>query len=443
MNSPRLPASRLFAILLEAELWVVGGLAAGAVFNQQLLPAVPAAAVVFWFMRRLFTGRWSRRTPLDISLALLALLLPVSLWASSTASWTSLADLWAHVPELWTDSGAESTKIQAWRLLGGMAVMYAVVHWAGCKSRLRWLNNGVSLAGLLLAVFAIFSVQWAAGKTLFIPGSTFERFTLAVSDAVNPNVLAGSLILLLPFPVASLWVNWHGMNWPERWLALLALLGMSLMVLLSQARGAWIAAGMAMLVLLSLRWRWGWLLILAGFAAIAVVQFWFRSTTVGYLLLAGFEGVILGRQEIWSRAVFMIQHFPLTGAGMGAFAQVANALYPFEAEAAAGIPHAHNLFLQIGVDLGIPGLVAWLAAWLGTLAAAWSLLKSKSGRLFQVVGAAFIASQVALAVHGMTDAVTWGMVRSAPIVWAVWGVALAAVLVVNHPDQNAEKEQIL
>ncbi len=336
-----------------------------------------------------------------------------------------------------------NARVQAWRLLGGIAVMYAVIHWAGSKPRIRWLNNGLSLAGLLLAIFAIFSVQWAAGKTLFIPGAAFESFKLAVSDAVNPNVLAGSLILLLPFPVANLWLNWQDMNWSERCLAFLALLGMSLMVLFSQARGAWIAAGVAMLVLLSLRWRWGWLLILAGLISVAVIQVWFRSTSVGYLLLAGFEGVILGRQEIWSRAVFLIQHFSMTGAGMGSFAEVVQALYPFEAGSAAGIPHAHNLFLQIGVDLGVPGMVAWISAWLGALAAAWSLLKSKNGRIFQAAGLAFIASQVALAVHGMTDAVTWGMVRSAPIVWAVWGVALAAVLVNNISHTNEANRQII
>ncbi len=422
-------------VLQEAEFWVVGGLAIGAVFYQELLPWVPAAAILFWILRLpvanfapQVTGRRVRRTPLDISVLFLSVLAPLSVWASSGLDWTGLS-----AP--WTGLIPENTRIQAWRLLGGIAVMYAVVHWADSKQRLRWLVNGLSLAGLLLSIFAIFSVQWAAGKTLFIPGSAFERFTLAVSDAVNPNVLAGSLVLLLPFPAAHLWINWREMGWPERFLTLLALLAVGLMVLLSQARGAWIAAGLAMLVLLSLHWRWGWLLIIAGFLIVAIIQTWFRSTQLGYLLLAGFEGVILGRQEIWARAIFLIQHFPLSGAGMGSFAEVVKTTYPF-AGAAAGIPHAHNLFLQIGVDLGIPGLAAWLAAWLGTLAAAWSLLKRKQERLLNALGIAFIASQVALAVHGMTDSVTWGMVRSAPVVWAIWGVALAA-----FAEQNAHRAE--
>ncbi len=49
------------AILQEGELWIVGGLAAGAVFYARLLPAVPVAALFFWVTRRLVTGHWSRR----------------------------------------------------------------------------------------------------------------------------------------------------------------------------------------------------------------------------------------------------------------------------------------------------------------------------------------------------------------------------------------------
>ena len=47
---------------------------------------------------------------------------------------------------------------------------------------------------------------------------------------------------------------------------------------------------------------------------------------------------------------------------MGAFRQAANLLYPFFlAGPDADIPHAHNIFLQVGADLGLPGLIAWLA----------------------------------------------------------------------------------
>jgi short subunit fatty acids transporter len=41
------------------------------------------------------------------------------------------------------------------------------------------------------------------------------------------------------------------------------------------------------------------------------------------------------------------------------------------------------------------------------------------------LGAGLVLSQIALVLNGLTDAVTWGSVRSAPLVWFLWGLAVA------------------
>src|SRR5205085_2072334 len=66
------------------------------------------------------------------------------------------------------------------------------------------------------------------------------------------------------------------------------------------------------------------------------------------------------RAELWSRAMSMLQDFSFTGVGLGMYGKVANVLYPFfliPPDAEMG--HAHNHFLQVAVDLGIPGLVIY------------------------------------------------------------------------------------
>jgi len=75
---------------------------------------------------------------------------------------------------------------------------------------------------------------------------------------------------------------------------------------------------------------------------------------------------LAGRQEVWSRALYMIQDFPYTGIGLGTFDRVQPLLYPFFLHSGEA-HHAHNLFLQVAVDLGLPGLIAYLALLLGTL----------------------------------------------------------------------------
>jgi len=134
-------------------------------------------------------------------------------------------------------------------------------------------------------------------------------------------------------------------------------------------------------------------------------------------------GGLDGRLEVWSRAIYMLQDFPFTGIGMGTFKQVANAMYPFFlAGPNADVPHAHNLFLQVGVDLGLPGLVAYLALLLVT---AWSLIMVlRRPASFRWLAAGLLCSLVALCVHGLLDAATWGT-RPAILSWAIFGLAAA------------------
>jgi putative inorganic carbon (HCO3(-)) transporter len=80
------------------------------------------------------------------------------------------------------------------------------------------------------------------------------------------------------------------------------------------------------------------------------------------------------RVEIWSRALYAIQDFPFTGCGLGAFRRVVPILYPFfTVPPDTDIAHAHNIFLQTALDLGIPGLVAYLALLGSALVVCWQV----------------------------------------------------------------------
>src|SRR5207244_1803737 len=72
------------------------------------------------------------------------------------------------------------------------------------------------------------------------------------------------------------------------------------------------------------------------------------------------SGVVL-RLELWSKAVIWIGDFPLTGMGMNMFRTRMRILYPvFVHPPDPDVVHAHNNLLQAAVDLGIPGLIAYL-----------------------------------------------------------------------------------
>ncbi len=417
------------AAIARHEIWVVSlGIVAG-VYSARFYPVALVIAALFWGVRWLAAGRLTVRTPGDWAIGLLLLTLPVTLWA------TALPDV---------------TRPQAWQVLAGVALYYAVANWAAGAAwaanaaRLRWLMLGVIGLGLLLAVLAPFTVAWfTSAKLTFIPAGIYDRLPRLLADPIHPNIMAGALVVLLPLALALPLFAWRQLRWYERMTTGLAALAMVSVLILTKSRGGLLALAAILALLVALRWRRGWLVVSGGVLAV-VLGIWRLGGNRVLETLAATQSIggMDGRLEVWSRALYMLQDFPFSGIGMGTFKQVANAMYPFFlAGPDAEIPHAHNLFLQVGVDLGLPGLVAWLALFLLVCVAAWrvyrwgqaedKLEEGTAGKrhadrcIMAGLGAGLLASQVALLMHGLLDAATWGT-RPAVLVWALWGLAMAA-----------------
>jgi hypothetical protein len=68
---------------------------------------------------------------------------------------------------------------------------------------------------------------------------------------------------------------------------------------------------------------------------------------------------------------------------------------------------------------------------------AWQLYcygRQKGEAWLMGLGAGLLGSQLALLLHRLVDAVLWGIVRPAPIVWGVWGITIAAWQVVGSTN---------
>jgi putative inorganic carbon (HCO3(-)) transporter len=99
-------------------------------------------------------------------------------------------------------------------------------------------------------------------------------------------------------------------------------------------------------------------------------------------------------------------------------------------------PHAHNLLLQVGMDLGLPGLLACLAVLGGVIAMLWYILRRRGNyqrlsrrerqhsphewpqriaaagvyrtRLHWTLGLGAAAALAGVLMHGLVDAALWG-----------------------------------
>jgi putative inorganic carbon (HCO3(-)) transporter len=122
-----------------------------------------------------------------------------------------------------------------------------------------------------------------------------------------------------------------------------------------------------------------------------------------------FNPTLSDRVEIWSRAVYGIQDFSFTGMGLGTFRYVMPVLYPlFTVSPDVDLGHAHNEWLQAGVDLGLIGLIAFVTLQGLSLVLAYQAFRRPLPVVIRWSMAGVLAGLVAHNIFGLTDAVALG-----------------------------------
>lgn len=379
---------------------------------------------LLWVARRVARGRFLPSTPFDWPLALIALMSLVSLYATF-------------------DIGFSLSKVAG--LLFGIGVFYAVVDWVSNRPRMGWALAGYVLLGGALAAVGLLGAGWVNKVPVLKEfGNVFPMLVQGLPGAENgihPNELAGALMWVVPLQVALLGWSWSGGlragrgRWAQRLGLLLVASTSAGTLLLTQSRGALGGFAVAMLLLLFLAlWRARillLLLLLLGGVAIAYMGPQQITDKLVETFGTGFSPTdsvrsIGGREEIWSRAIYGIEDFSITGMGMGTFRRVMPTLYPSRSFAPSqDLGHAHNHLLQTALDLGLPGLVAYLALWM--LAALLALLawRRSSDGLSRAAVAGTIGGLLAYFVYGITDTVALGA-KPGVFFWVL--LALLAVL---------------
>ena len=307
---------------------------------------------------------------------------------------------------------------------------------------------GLTGLGLGLALIAPIGVDWLSDK-LPIPLSIYKIFPRLLGDGIHANVMAGVLTVFLPIPFSQLLFSSSARPTNFGHLRLSAKtiqFGLSMataiiffILVITQSRGGLLGMAGSGIVLLFMRFRRLRIPILGATLVIALLLILrLALPNAGPPAVQQFLQSLLSvrasssaelRYEAWQRAWYMIQDFPITGIGMGSYKVISDVMYPTFVSPES-LPHAHNLFLQIAVDLGLPGLLAWLAAWVVVIRAC--IILRTGSQSSPALAAGLFASQVALGVHGLLDAPVWGQVRAAPLIWLVWGVALGLAYHQNH-----------
>lgn len=331
-------------------------------------------------------------------------------------------------------------------LTWGIALYVALLHWPPSQRWPSLVTLSIIGVALLLSVIG----PPLLGKTLRSAWATalFVAVLPAIhgwEEALNPNILAGGLLLALPL----LW-SWALAPWGRQWstrifnilfaLVLLALAWWILQVLtLTDSRGAWFAAAISFVVVVVLRWpQLTWPTLMVGFLALFWLLFndpWERLAEV---MANGMARDYNSRMEIWVRSWHAFRTRALTGIGIGNFVPiVVHGMLPIRVTLSPQVTHAHNLLLQVAVDLGVLGLASYLGAMvMSGIGAAQAWRHSTGVRRTQAGGA--LGALIALNLHGLVDAPLWNS-KLAFLPWLLFALCILLKRA-THDDLKAERD---
>jgi len=203
------------------------------------------------------------------------------------------------------------------------------------------------------------------------------------------------------------------MDWKRGSLALGLTLFYLLTTILRGSRGGLISAGIAVLAVLCFRRRFILLTIFALILMAGVVPLWDHFASAYKLDMPLLEALNT-RFALWTDAVRVIQAYPVFGAGIGSYDTFSQAALVLGTGRYFTSSSAHNSFLQMAAETGIPSLLSFVA-FLGLSAwQSWRLYGSSHNPLIRSLGLGclvWIVSGSLLGYGGDMILVYAGMVR--------------------------------
>jgi len=305
--------------------------------------------------------------------------------------------------------------------IGFLLFYHVLVSGIETKRQVRTLLGVLAFAGALVSAYGMLQFLFpdiAGGASAWLDDEMFD-FRRVYSTLANPNVLGTYFLLVIPLTFAGMLISKTNIGR----LYFFGTAGlMCLCLLLTYSRGAYLGilfAAAVFLVLLDRRF------IVPGIVAVIVVFFAMPEAILQRMFSVGDLGDTSTsfRVFIWMGTLSMLRDYWFSGVGPGevAWAQV----YPAYAFHTIVSPHSHNLFLQIMVDAGAPGLLVFLGVLYQFFKASFAALRRKVQGAQRILVIAGIASVVGFLVQAMTD-YTFYNYRVMLFFWGVLAIGVIA-----------------
>ena len=343
---------------------------------------------------------------------------------------TSVAFLLTGLVGVWTTYAPANAQVKFYLLCGGIAGAHT----------LRWLCRiyGERLLGIVSTLCAV--VASLLGILSFLP-------TFAPSE-----VIAGALIILLPLGTGGVLWPWRQQQ-PITAGASALLLGWGLLALAwTGERSAWLGlavgacGGLVFVLQQKIRDRQmlsRWIGRLLGASILAGVAFYigaiFAQGVPQWIPFAD-KFTVRDHFELWNEGLVMIQDYPFSGSGLASTAMIFSSyIYPLHVPM---VEHVHNLYLQIAIEQGVAGLLAFLSmtvvAWCSVIFR--MPLRPQDNGAHLAWSAVSIAALTSMLCHGLLDS---GLYAShlVPILFLPFGFAAATAQLISDDAEATYRER--
>lgn len=300
----------------------------------------------------------------------------------------------------------------------------------GRGRRWHWLIFGVVLGAFANALVGIYIFLGGSGADHLLVG---ERFFRAFGTFGQPNPFGGFMGMVLPVAFAvtlgwsvACWRQWRQGTLTIASSAIVVCYGLmsvfiSVGLLVSWSRGAWLSILIGLGVMAFALPRQGWQrmgLLMAGVGLVVFV--WtsgilpesvairLMSSTEELFVINDVRGVditsdnyaVIERLAHWQSAVMMAEAHPWLGVGFGNYAVAYDAYRLINWREALG--HAHNYYLNILAETGIIGALAYAFVWGVLLVKTWRLTHHPDF-MVRIVACGLFGSWAYILSHSLLD----------------------------------------
>lgn len=339
------------------------------------------------------------------------------------------------VTMIWSPTPVESMK-GIFRFVSYYAIMWLIVDVIQSKEQLRHMVVALLLAPIIPILTSFLQAATGGGQTIWA-GELFNR---VYGLAGGPFTLAYFLVLLIPLVLIFLLESspedaGSGVWQFRKGLLALLLVGAGAALLLTFIRGAWFALVFAVLLLGLLRGSLRYRQLLLTIPVVAGSVLLIFSPALDRLeQVADPTSTLFGRIEVWKLAVDWITTSPLAflaGLGMKSFEyfyilqaapRIAGLYWRREAFLIGNRPH--NEILGFWLDVGLIGLIAFIASLVIVIRQAWRIFRRSDDQPLQLFALAFIIGSAGILFGAMGDNV-FSQPSVASYFWIMAGLIMA------------------